>query len=340
MDPETAYLQAALRTHCSGLIRRLPDSDVLLGHTTWNLYTGMIRLFKSYHLPLSAPQTSAQTITFSSYPGALYSGDDFIMMQETGLVVSETTNDIFNNSLYTLLQPTGSVLTWIRSMVASRMAVSAPQWTQLFALYNSGTYNNQYMVVDYKLVAAAVGQPLPADTLWIVEQVPQYTHAADVTSFLNRPGSEFWPSYNIPYFADIYNISGYPDMAQTSDQFSYDKCARARIFARDAPAVQRLPDMLALMQANDYTHDPLSLGSPGNAVSSRFDLSTGKDAFIVGGIDSKIVSLRLLQQNQCYAISGPTHQSLAPFAWAGAWAQFPHQGQPDVFRFNYTLMSF
>ena len=129
-------------------------------------------------------------------------------------------------------------------------------------------------------------------------------------------------------------------MAKSSDQFSYDKCARARIFARDAPGVQHVTDMQRLMQSNDYKNDPLSLGDPGNAISSRFDLATGPSQYIVGGIDTKIVSLRLLSQNRCYAISGPSHQSLPPFSWTGQWASLPHRGMPEVFAFNYTLMSF
>jgi hypothetical protein len=60
------------------------------------------------------------------------------------------------------------------------------------------------MVVDYKLVAAARGFSLPPNTLWIVEQIPGYTHSGDVTAFLNRDGNAFWPSYNIPYFEDIF----------------------------------------------------------------------------------------------------------------------------------------
>ena len=107
MTPKEAQFESARRTHCSSLIKRTKDGDVYLGHTTWNLYTGMfrqrsnmeysyslhtyasvgakfilsrslslppcllsgmVRLFKSYSLPLSAAQTNAKTITFSSYP--------------------------------------------------------------------------------------------------------------------------------------------------------------------------------------------------------------------------------------------------------------------------------
>lgn len=339
MPLDEALLLSARTTHCSGLARRTADGDVLFGHTTWNMYTGMVRIFKSYNFPLQAPNTATATMAFSSYPGALYSGDDFLQMRESGLAVIETTNDIFDNTLYDGLSPQGTVVTWIRSVLASRMASTAQDWVDIFAKYNSGTYNNQYIVVDYKLVRQAHGQPLPANSVWIIEQLPGLTVSGDVTEYLNRPGQEYWPSYNIPFFEQIFNKSGYPAMAARSDDFSYTKCARAKIFARDAPTVAGLDDMLELMQANDYRNDPLSLGSPANAISSRFDLTTS-NPFIVGGIDSKITSSALLAENACFAISGPSHQSLPPFAWVGPWASFPHIGQPTVFNFNYTLMSF
>ncbi len=129
-------------------------------------------------------------------------------------------------------------------------------------------------------------------------------------------------------------------MVPTSDEFSYEKCSRAQIFARDAPKVVDIEGMKRLMQSNDYKNDPLSQGSPGNAISARYDLATGHDSFPVGGIDSKITSIELLAINKCHAITGPTHQSLAPFAWTGKWAEFPHAGMPTIFNYNYTLMEF
>jgi hypothetical protein len=40
-----------------------------------------------------------------------------------------------------------------------------------------------------------------------VEQIPGFVQYADVTPQL-RDGH--WPSYNVPYFEDIYAMSGYP----------------------------------------------------------------------------------------------------------------------------------
>ena len=50
------------------------------------------------------------------------------------------------------------------------MATSGRQWAELVAFKNSGTYCNQYMVVDLKLFRP--GEELQPDLLWVIEQVP------------------------------------------------------------------------------------------------------------------------------------------------------------------------
>lgn len=64
-----------------------------------------------------------------------------------------------------------TAMSWQRSMVATGWASSGKQWTELFSRFNSGTYNNQWMVLDATKVH--IGAPLPSkDVLWIAEQVP------------------------------------------------------------------------------------------------------------------------------------------------------------------------
>ena len=47
-------------------------------------------------------------------------------------------------------------------------------------------YNNQWMIIDYSLFTPHA--QLPDGTLWIIEQLPGKTRAADVTDFLRRDG--------------------------------------------------------------------------------------------------------------------------------------------------------
>lgn len=88
-------------------------------------------------------------VAFSSYPGELFSDDDFYMLSESRMVVLQTTNHIFNNSILEILTPRSAV-SWQRVRVANMLAANGSAWADLLARENSGTYNNQYIVVDLK----------------------------------------------------------------------------------------------------------------------------------------------------------------------------------------------
>lgn len=55
-------------------------------------------------------------------------------------------------SLYDGITANGVVLEWIRSIVANRLATDGTEWADIFSKFNSGTYNNQWMIVDYNKV--------------------------------------------------------------------------------------------------------------------------------------------------------------------------------------------
>jgi hypothetical protein len=165
-------------------------------------------------------------IAFSSYPGNLFSTDDWYTTS-AGLAVTETTIDNHNTTLWQHVLPT-SVLTWLRTMVANRLAKTGPDWAAAFALHNSGTYNNEFHVVDYNAFAASKQlhqhqqqqhqggngskqqqqqqqqhgngqhdetdetkqhqQVLLPHVLTIVDQMPGFVETADATSWLEQNG--------------------------------------------------------------------------------------------------------------------------------------------------------
>jgi hypothetical protein len=59
----------------------------------------MLPIYKSYEFPLSTGGTASKRVSFASYPGLLSSEDDFYIL-DTKLVVMETTNAVFNLTLY------------------------------------------------------------------------------------------------------------------------------------------------------------------------------------------------------------------------------------------------
>jgi hypothetical protein len=77
-----------------------------------------------------------------SFPGVLYSNDDFYITS-AGLVVMETTNDVINMSIYRGHITPQSMMVWVRAILANRMTSRGSDWTSVMGLYNSGTYNNQ-----------------------------------------------------------------------------------------------------------------------------------------------------------------------------------------------------
>jgi hypothetical protein len=301
----------------------------------------MLRQYKSYKLNYNLSSNQSPFVSFSGYPGNLQSTDDFYITQQR-LFVAETTNEILNASLYLNYISIETVPEWIRIIVANRMATSGAEWSSYFSLYNSGTYNNQWQIVDFKRFKP--GQPIQPGTLWIAEQVPGFIVANDETDILIK--QKFWPSYNIPYFSFIYNISGYPAYYKKyGNEFSYSECARAQIFQRDAPAVQSMDDMKRIMRYNEYQTDSLSLQDACRGISARCDLNTPwsnntlNGYYPFGAIDCKITDNTLIQNYNAYAVSSPTWDSQPPFAWTNTWASYAHYGMPQVYDFTFMLMS-
>ena len=89
--------------------------------------------------------------------------------------------------------------------------------------------NNEFFVVDFNLFVP--GHAPAANTITIVDQVPGTVASADITAEVVKQG--YWPSYNIPYLPEVYNISGWPQLvAQYGEWFTYEHTPRAEIFRR------------------------------------------------------------------------------------------------------------
>ncbi|KNC77449.1 hypothetical protein SARC_10093, partial [Sphaeroforma arctica JP610] len=199
-----AFANAILNTtHCSALIKPTADySDLYISHSSWFSYSATNRIYKHYNFG-TRKGGSATKMSFSSYAGQISSLDDFYIM-DNGLVMTQTTNNVFNNELFDLVHPE-SLLAWQRVRLANQVAENGKQWSQTIEWHNSGTYNNQYMVVDLNKFKPK--EELQDGLLWVSEQIPGHVSYADVTNVLR---DSHWPSYNVPYFKDVYAKSGYP----------------------------------------------------------------------------------------------------------------------------------
>ena len=244
------------------------------------LYNILCRLLKRYNLNYHRVSGGGElvpghTVTMSSYPGTIASIDDFLTVS-TGLVTTETTLYIYNNSLYQLLDPASQLLEPVRVMAANRLARTGAEWTEMMAQHNGGTYNNQWMVIDYNKLGT--DGSLAAGALWVYEQMPGQTWAEDQTEELRRSG--YWVSYNRAFYPEVFNISGGLNMTSLhGDYFSYRDTPRAKIMRREQAMVVSEQTMISFMRFNDFQNDPAALVEgcnkpiPAGSVANRCDLT-------------------------------------------------------------------
>ncbi|KAL4646500.1 putative phospholipase B-like 2, partial [Arapaima gigas] len=282
---------------CSALIKLLPgNADLLVSHDTWNNYQSMLRIMKKYSFayrtsPNGGDFIPGGTQAFSSYPGSIFSGDDFYILS-SGLVTLETTIGNNNPDLWRFVTPKGTVMEWLRNIVANRLAESGSQWSQLFSKYNSGTYNNQWMIVDYKHFTP--GKTVIDDQLFtVLEQIPGMIVFMDKSKELLQKG--YWASYNIPYYDVVFNASGCQELVEKyGDWFSLDMNPRAQIFRRNQSLVTDTKSMIRLMRYNNFKEDPLSMCkgcdpayNGENAISARSDLNPANGTYPFGALKQR-----------------------------------------------------
>lgn len=334
-----ARLQAAAATEddgpmlrCSALFKLAKEQrELFFGHATWDTYaTAAPRVFKHLTLPVSRGGRAAlRTVSMSSSPGFLASIDDYYLMAEpqskTTLGVIETSISIDDHAAYKAVKPQ-SVLCWLRSMVANQLALDAPGWAAAFGEHASGTYNNQWMVLDVgrAQASAGAGKPLAADAFWVLEEVPGLVHAEDQSAHLNAHA--YWPSFNQIYYPSTRKVAG--------ARGNYSDAVRYRLFAELQASVTSDAAMARVIAWNDYQHDPIAQG-PTEAISMRGDLAKpgGRAG---GGIDAKYSSLAAAAAGLVsHGRAGPTNDDQPPFCWTEEFAQTSHVGHPRCFGFKW-----
>ncbi|XP_015733652.1 putative phospholipase B-like 2 isoform X6 [Coturnix japonica] len=342
---------------CSALLKLLPGcQDLLVAHDTWAPYQSMLRLIKKYTLPFRAEPGGTARVpgsvqVFSSYPGTIFSGDDFYILS-SGLV----------SAACTLTPPTSPAqpshphrshwrppLGTVTSHAGGTCGLKAASWNGCGTLWPiawpaavlSGPASSSASTVARR---AGTQQGL----LTVLEQIPGLVIVADKTELLYQQG--YWASYNVPYFEEIFNASGNLELVlKYGDWFTYDKNPRAQIFRRNQSQVHDVDSMVRLMRSNNYLQDPLSQcrgcdppHNAENAISARSDLNPANGTYPFaalhqrchGGTDTKVTSFGMARSFGLVAASGPTWDDVPPFRWSTSpCSHLLHMGHPDLWRF-------
>lgn len=337
----------------------------------------MGRILKRYDLALpsiggGAPVPGRFT-ALSGSPGMMqYSSDDFYVLS-SGLVTQETTIDNDNLTLAEEFASTEVVLEWLRNILANRLATDGPSWAAIFSKYASGTYTNQWQIVDSNLFTP--GTPPPPHTLTILEELPGNIAVLDGTPMLRGDvdlwGGSTWASYNVIFDRRLFVLSGaqelvdeYGGIGGPGAYFSLLNTSRANIFRREVASVVDLASMQRVIRYNEFKTDPLSrLGcgssppySATNAIADRSDLNVKKGDYVIpdlghgdsAGIDAKITMLSWLKaadlahgELPLVAQSGPTVSASCPvFSWSNASIKANHAALPDTYNFGWVVRPF
>uniref|UniRef100_A0A674BTI8 Phospholipase B-like n=1 Tax=Salmo trutta TaxID=8032 RepID=A0A674BTI8_SALTR len=292
--------------------------NLLFSHSSWYTYASTMHIYKHWDFYLSEPHTATGKLSFSNYPGFLVSLDDFYLLG-SGLMMTQTTNNVFNTSLFSQVTP-HSLLAWQRVRLAHTLSHTGEQWAKTFSRYNSGEGRRKYMIVDMRKVT--LGHSIEDGF-------------SDQTRALRRG---YWPSYNVPFHPKIYTLSGYGKMwEEYGEDFSYDLCPRAKIFRQYQAEVKDLDSLKHIMRYNGYRKDSYSKGDPCKSICCRNDLRE-KYPSPGGCYDTKVTDFHMAQEFRAEAVNGPTTQGdLPPFSWED-FNSTAHQGLPDHYDFPFISM--
>jgi hypothetical protein len=308
------------------------------------------------HYDLRVPEFASPRVAVSTRTGRLASMDDF-WASGAGLLVLETTMHNFNQNLYDeyVRGHPDCVLCWMRAIVATFTTTSGRDWTQKFIRYNSGTYNNEYVVLDTKKWEA--GKPLAPDLVWMLEQMPGTIVRADVTEVLAN--KTYLESINAPQFELIWNVS---DAARAQDEepekagfYSFDGQIRETLIRRDAPRLATYEAFQDFMQYNDYLNDPDQVipgtnppqREPAQGILSRYDLRppNGTDWGArrhFGGLDVKSLRVSTWLANHAWdaklGMAANLSRGIPPFNFSD-WPMISHKGIAEIPVYDWTVFS-
>ncbi len=147
------------------------------------------------------------------------------------------------------------MLSYMRARVSNTLAHSAKDWVDTFGKYHSGTYINQWMVLDMQLYNIHSKEILP-EFFYVLEETPGYIRYEDMTDVLKN--QTYWASFNNPYFEDVALITGQRSLCHYDSSECYASDPRGLLFAQYQSTLTSIEDVKKLILHNDFQHDPVS----------------------------------------------------------------------------------
>lgn len=324
IDILSIYKSLLKHSHCSVIAKLIKQQngeyDIISGHDTWSSYSELIRTLKTYSYEFDSKCKNnnesllpkPKKISMSSYPGVLFSGDDFYVL-ESGVTLLQTTLNVLDRfKYYNLIDFSNYIPEFIRLMTINFLSDTGVEWVENYKNTKNHLYITQWVVVDYNqlsLYNARNSELTKKGIIQVLEEVPSKVFSEDITNKFFEDG--YFGSFNYPYFDESFHILGFSkfqelkvkgsDPSVNSRQFIIDKLHNQ---IHDIESFIKIISYNGFHEPNPEFEDDPSLNDPTNGIMARYDLLQDADYF--GGIDYKVLNLAYSKKQQFDTRLGPT----------------------------------
>ncbi len=339
---EEIWRKLTRKSHCSAIVKLINENNeknILFGHNTWTGFYELLRTYKSIDYAFEGDNQilglKPIKMKYSSYPGILFSGDEYYTIENNLAITQTSLSTIFPERLINGLNKKEYIPEFMRIMTINFLSRTGKEWVKNFEkLYNGNhIYFASWIIVDYNKINSN------KNLIFIAEEVSENVMTIDYTKEFLKKG--FYGSYNLPFFKEHTVQTGISYFNVNLDDKKYNpRGYLVKSLINEVNDIQSFQDLLTYnkykMNDSKVEDDP-SVDDPNNGIAIRSEE--------YGTIDFKIIDKNLINNGNIYAYSGPIYgdnPNFKPFNKNDIKSDLKNymEGIPEEFNFEPILINF
>ena len=339
---EEIWRKLTRKSHCSAIVKLINENNeknILFGHNTWTGFYELLRTYKSIDYAFEGDNQilglKPIKMKYSSYPGILFSGDEYYTIENNLAITQTSLSTIFPERLVNGLNKKEYIPEFMRIMTINFLSRTGKEWVKNFEkLYNGNhIYFASWIIVDFNKINSN------NNLIFIAEEVSENVMTMDYTKEFLKKG--YYGSYNLPFFKEHTVQTGISYFNLNLDDKKYNpRGYLVKSLINEVNDIQSFQDLLTYnkykMNDSKVEDDP-SVDDPYNGIASRSEE--------YGTIDFKIIDKNLINNGNIYAYSGPIYgdnPNFKPFNKNDIKSDLKNymEGIPEDFNFEPILINF
>lgn len=339
---EEIWRKLTRKSHCSAIVKLINENNeknILFGHNTWTGFYELLRTYKSIDYAFEGDNQilglKPIKMKYSSYPGILFSGDEYYTIENNLAITQTSLSTIFPERLVNGLNKKEYIPEFMRIMTINFLSRTGKEWVKNFEkLYNGNhIYFASWIIVDFNKINSN------NNLIFIAEEVSENVMTMDYTKEFLKKG--YYGSYNLPFFKEHTVQTGISYFNLNLDDKKYNpRGYLVKSLINEVNDIQSFQDLLTYnkykMNDSKVEDDP-SVDDPYNGIASRSEE--------YGTIDFKIIDKNLINNGNIYAYSGPIYgdnPNFKPFNKNDIKSDLKNymEGIPEEFNFEPILINF